>query len=72
MTWEEFCEKVKEFGAVKVDRVFKNKYKEKIVFRNVVFYGQGTIHYLKGDIICEAFTQDRTPDQMYQIMKALQ
>ena len=72
MTWEELCEKAKEMGAVKVDRVFKNKYKEKIIFRNVAFYGQGTVHYVNGDTICEAFTQDRTPEQMYQIMKALQ
>lgn len=72
MTWEEFCEKAIKNGAVKMNRVFKDKYKEKIIFRNVVFYGQGTVHYLKGDTICEAFTQDRTPDQMDKIREALQ
>ena len=71
MTWEELCKKAKEMGAVIVNRTFKDKYKEKIIFRDVVFYRQGTVHYLSGDTICEAFTQDRTPKQMYQIMKAL-
>lgn len=65
MTWEELCEKAKEIGAeVYLNAIYIGCY--------IKFDRDGSIWF---DDDCggsyRAYT-DRTPDQMYQIMKALQ
>ena len=67
MTWEELKEKAKEMGY------FLEGYDEEVLYQyepieTGLFFRQcGTITH-SGDVIIE----NRTPEQMYQIMKALQ
>lgn len=61
MTWKELCEKAKELDA-KVG-------KDLVVFDGKMFWSFGVVEALHDDIV---FAKDRTPDQMYQIIKALQ
>lgn len=60
MTWEEFCEKAKEMGAYVG--------KDLIMFDGKMFWSFGLVEFLHDDLV---FARNRTPNQMYQIMKAL-
>lgn len=60
MTWEELKEKAKELGANAV-------YKDLIVFDAKCFWVDGDIDWNDATI-----AKDRTPEQMYKIMEALQ
>lgn len=77
MTWEELKEKAKKMGAEIIIRIIADRTIEKIIFNNVAFYSDGGICGVyereDGSTYCgSAFTQDRTPEQMLAIMKALQ
>ena len=76
MTWEELKEEAKKMGAEIVISIFADEIIEKIIFNNVAFYSDGGVCGIyereDGSTYCgSAFTQDRTPDQMFAIMKAL-
>lgn len=64
MIWEELCEKAKELGAGIGES-------GTIYFSHLEFYEDGSIYLNKLDEDT-LIASDRTPDQMYQIMKALQ
>ena len=69
MNWEKLKETAKEMGA-EISTIAK----EKIVFRNLVFFADGTISQVydsKYDMFGSAFAQGRTPAQMLAIMKAI-
>lgn len=71
MTWEELCEKAKEMGYYYCD------YGPHLTGDKFKFYKKGTIYsyiYVADDYYSDyhEIAWDRTPDQMYQIMKALQ
>ena len=72
MTWEELKIKAIEMGAEVREPVFKNRAKEKIIFRNLVFWGDGLVGPIYNDVYGESFTQDRTPEQMLMIMRGLE
>lgn len=70
MTWEELCEKAKEMGY----KVFTNCACERICcdyFNKLCFYKTGMITVFDVQEFID-IADHRTPDQMYQIMKALQ
>lgn len=75
MTWEELCEKAKEIGYVEVEKFPYEKPQMAIVNEDVevAFYRDGTVEcdVYNDDCCGKPFTNDRTPDQMYQIMEAL-
>ena len=71
MTWNELKQKAKEMGAEIIEPVFKNKTKEKIIFRNLVFWGEGLVGPVYNNVYGESFTQDRTPAQMLSIIKEI-
>lgn len=71
MTWNELKEKARKMGAEIRIPVFKNKAKEKIIFRGLVFWGEGLVGPVYNDSYGESFTQDRTPAQMLKIMNAI-
>ena len=63
MTWKELVEKAKELGYEYDDEL------EKITNQYYYFYKIGGEIY---NVSFELITKDRTPDQMYQIMLALE
>lgn len=79
MTWEELCEQAKEMGAEIVVGSIGNYTYKKIIMDKLCFYSDGEITcpymfineegYPEQDII--KIAENRTTDQMYQIMKAL-
>lgn len=76
MNWEELKVEAKKMGAEIVIRIIADEIIEKIIFNNVAFYSDGCVCGIyereDGSTYCgSAFTQDRTPDQMFAIMKAL-
>ena len=76
MTWEELCEKAKKMGYVEVEKFPYGKSQMAIVNEDVeiAFYKDGTVECeAYNDNCCgRPFTKDRTPEQMFAIMKALQ
>lgn len=75
MTWEELCKKTKEMGYRLVydegDIPYFNvdsSYSLENPNISLTFFKDGQIEYNYGGIIAE----NRTPEQMYKIMKALQ
>lgn len=66
MQWNELCEKAKEIGAGIGES-------GTIYFSQLEFYEDGSIYLNKAALDEDTLIAfDRTPDQMYQIMKALQ
>lgn len=63
MTWEELCEKAKKLGYEYDDEL------EKLTNQFFYFYKNGGKIY---NVSFELFARQRTPKQMYQIMKALE
>ena len=63
MTWKELVEKAKELGYEYDDEL------EKITNQYYYFYKIGGEIY---NVSFELIAKDRTPDQMYQIMLALE
>jgi CRISPR/Cas system CMR-associated protein Cmr3 (group 5 of RAMP superfamily) len=62
MTWEELCKKIDP------DNVGASG--EWIEFGKITFYNDGSLEvYFEDDVM--AIAEDRTPEQMYQIMEAL-
>jgi len=74
MTWEELKQKAKEMGSEIVKGTAGDLTYEVIIFNNFRFYRDGEIMYPNFMPIDDRFfiSKDRTPDQMYSIMKALQ
>lgn len=77
MTWQELKEEAKKMGSEIIIRIIADRTIEKITFNNVAFYSNGSICGVfereNGSTYCgSAIAQDRTPDQMLAIMKALQ
>lgn len=67
MTWEELCEKSKEMGYVLEGYNKKALYQYEPIETGLYFHECGKITY-GGKVIIE----NRTTDQLYQIMEALQ
>lgn len=72
MTWEELKEKAKELGYYVVEDDGDLSYLGIIEYLvknavNISFYDDGLVETNCGEIVAE----NRTPDQMYQIMLAL-
>lgn len=69
MTWEELIEKVKDIKDIEIkDLIQLSPMKSKYIYLNGLYF------YENGDVYAEGrvyLTRDRTPDQMYQIIKAL-
>ena len=65
MTWEELCDKAKEMGYELYCEDGLCYLENKNI--DLSFFEDGQIEYMYGGVISE----DRTPEQMYQIMKAL-
>ena len=74
MTWEELCEKAKEMDFYHWK--YYKRWNDILLrdmdnFLHVAFMKDGSVHIVdEGNFIC--LIRRRTPDQMYQIMKALQ
>lgn len=66
MTWEELCEKAQEIGYFLEGCDEDVLYQYEPIQTGLHFRQSGTITYGEKVII-----EDRTPDQMYQIMEAL-
>lgn len=67
MTWEELVKKAKELGwGYKKTAYTESLYSLNEDYVNIQFYPDGEIM-----VDVTIISQDRTPDQMYQIMKAL-
>lgn len=66
MTWTELCEKAKEMGYEQDNFLGEALVKE--IRYTMAFYKNGDIECNYDYVI----VKNRTPDQMYQIMKALQ
>lgn len=74
MTWEELKEKAKELGYKIVTKYPWDKKEECICNGQYGFYKDGTVEdncYLDDEYCGRPFAENRTPDQMYQIMLAL-
>lgn len=75
MNWTELCKEAKEMGYVEVEKFPYGKPQIAIVNEDVeiAFYKDGTVECeaYNDDCCGRPFTTNRTPDQMYQIMKAL-
>ena len=74
MNWEKLKEIGTNMGAEISSQAFNGVAKEKIVFRNLVFFEDGAIHQVynsKYNMYGVAFAQDRTPEQMLAIMNSL-
>ena len=74
MTWEELKEKAKELGYEIVIKYPYGKKEECICDGQYGFYRDGTVEndcYLDDEYCGSPFAEDRTIDQMYQIMLAL-
>lgn len=77
MDWNQLKEEAKKMGAEIIIRFIADRTIEKIIFNNVAFYSDGGIcgMFEREDgstYFGSAIAQDRTPDQMLAIMKALQ
>ena len=74
MTWEELKEKGVELGYKIVTKYPDYKKEECMCNDRYGFYKDGTVEdecYLDDELCGSPFTEDRTFDQMYQIMLAL-
>lgn len=70
MTWEELCEKAKEMGYY-----YWEYPKPNLANDNIQFFKDGTVRvyvYFEDDSDYCEIAHNRTPDQMYQIMLALE
>ena len=71
MTWEELCEKAKEMGCDNGFRVSNSIQLEKGESK-FVFAVNGCVHlFYRRSVNSITIATKRTPEQMYQIMKAL-
>ena len=64
MTWEELKAKAKELGAI----IYISPYDD---FERITYKGLSCINDGSMLFACETFSENRTPDQMWQIMEAL-
>lgn len=72
MTWEDLVDKAKELGYV----LHKDRSGIYLISGDVKFYQEGSICSIYSECggfsVDNFFAWDRTPDQMYQIMLALE
>lgn len=67
MTWEELCERAKEMGYY-----YWEYPKPNLSSDDIQFFKDGTVRMYAYEDDNYEIAHNRTPEQMYQIMKALQ